>query len=73
MRVTKGDKILALKCIYQFFEPKHWDVVVFRSPLEPQTNYIKRLVGRPGETVKIIDGDVYIDGQISRKPAKIQK
>ena len=73
MPVTKGDKILALKCIYQFFEPKRWDVVVFRSPLEPQTNYIKRLVGRPGETVKIIDGDVYVDGQISRKPPKVQK
>jgi signal peptidase I len=61
-----------LKCIYQFFEPKRWDVIVFKNPPEPAINYIKRLVGLPGEKVHIIDGDVYIDGQISRKPPKVQ-
>jgi len=46
--------------------------VVFRNPLKPRINYIKRLIGRPGETVEIIDGDVYINDQISRKPPKVQ-
>jgi signal peptidase I len=72
MPVSNGDRILVLKCLYQFFEPKQWDVVVFKNPLEPKINYIKRLVGRPGEEVEIIDGDVYIDGKISRKPKKVQ-
>jgi len=72
MPVANGDRILVLKCIYQFFEPKRWDVIVFKNPLEPKINYIKRLVGRPGETVEIIDGDIYINGQISRKPPKVQ-
>ncbi len=49
--VANGDRILVLKCIYQFFEPKQWDVIVFKNPLEPTINYIKRLIGRPGETV----------------------
>jgi signal peptidase I len=71
--LSNGDRILVLKCIYQFYEPKQWDVVVFRNPLDPTENYIKRLVGRPGETVEIIDGDVYINGKISRKPAKAQE
>jgi len=71
--ISNGDRILVLKCIYQFFEPKRWDVVVFKNPLNPPENYIKRLVGLPGETVEIIDGDIYIDGQISRKPAKVQE
>jgi signal peptidase I len=70
--VANGDRILVLKCIYQFFEPRQWDVVVFKNPLDPSENYIKRLVGRAGETVEIIDGDVYIDGQISRKPPRVQ-
>jgi hypothetical protein len=35
-------------------------------------NYIKRLIAKPGETVEIIDGDIYIDGQIARKPPKVQ-
>jgi signal peptidase I len=72
MPISNGDRILVLKCIYQFFEAKQWDVVVFKNPTEPSINYIKRLIGRPLETVELIDGDVYIDGQISRKPPKVQ-
>ena len=72
MPVANGDRILVLKCIYQFTEPKRWDVIVFKNPPEPSINYIKRLVGLPGEHVQIIDGDIYINGQISRKPPKIQ-
>ena len=72
MQVSNGDRILVLKCIYQFLEPKRWDVVVFKNPVDPLVNYIKRLIGRPGETVEIIDGDIYIDGQIARKPPKVQ-
>jgi signal peptidase I len=71
--VMKGDRIFVLKCIYQFFEPKRWDVVVFKNPLNPGENYIKRLIAGPGETVELIDGDVYIDGRIVRKPAKVQE
>ena len=70
---SSGDRILVLKSIYQFEEPKQWDVVVFKNPLDPSENYIKRLAGRPGETVEIIDGDVYINGQISRKPVKVRE
>jgi signal peptidase I len=73
MPIAKGDRILVLKCIYQFFEPKRWDVVVFKNPLDPNINYIKRLIGLPNESIEIIDGDIYIDGLISRKPPKIQE
>lgn len=72
MPVANGDRILVLKCIYQFFEPKRWDVIVFKNPPEPEVNYIKRLIGLPGETLQIIDGDIYINGQICRKPPKVQ-
>ena len=72
MSVSPGDKILVLKFFYQFFEPQRWDVMVFKSPTEPEIDYIKRLVALPGETIEIIDGDVYIDGQIARKPEKVQ-
>jgi signal peptidase I len=72
MPISKGDRILVLKCIYQFFAPKRWDVVVFKNPLNPKINYIKRLIGLPGETVEIIDGDIYINNEIVRKPTKVQ-
>ncbi len=72
MRASNGDRILVLKSVYQFADPKQWDVVVFRNPLDPSENYIKRLVGRPRQRVEIIDGDVYINGSISRKPKAVQ-
>ena len=71
--VANGDRILVLKCIYQFMEPKRWDVIVFKNPTDPSENYIKRLIGLPEEEIEIIDGDVYIDGLIARKPAQVQQ
>jgi signal peptidase I len=62
--VYYGDRILVLKYLYMLQEPRRWDVVVFKSPAEQyhqyQTNYIKRLIGKPGETVMILDGDIYV-------------
>ncbi|MDD5458947.1 MAG: signal peptidase I [Phycisphaerae bacterium] len=72
-RVAGGDRILVMKFIYQFFEPKRWDVVVFKEPANPKTNFIKRLIGKPGEKIQIVDGDIYINGLIARKPAKVQQ
>lgn len=71
--VANGDRILVLKCIYQFQDPKRWDVVVFKNPENPTENYIKRLIGLPGDTIEIIDGDIYINGLIARKPGEVQK
>jgi len=71
--VANGDRILVLKCIYQFKDPHRWDVIVFKNPINPAENYIKRLIGLPGETIEIIDGDIYIDGLIARKPPQVQK
>lgn len=70
--VSRGDQIFVVKCIYQFFEPKRWDVIVFKNPVEPAINYIKRLIALPGEKVEILDGDVYINDEIARKPDHVQ-
>ncbi len=72
MPVANGDRILVLKCIYQFIDPKRWDIIVFKNPLDPTENYIKRLIGLPEEKVEIIDGDIYINDRIRRKPPKVQ-
>ncbi len=70
---SNGDRILVFKCLYQFTEPKRWDVVVFKNPTNPYESYIKRMIALPGETLQIIDGDVYINSQITRKPPKVQQ
>ncbi len=71
--LSNGDRIFVNKCIYQFADPKRWDVIVFKNPPNPQENYIKRLIGLPGETLEIRDGDVYVNGRIVRKPRKVQQ
>jgi signal peptidase I len=57
--VFKGDRILVNKFPFEFGDPQRWDIVVFKFPEHPQTNYIKRLIGLPGETLRIQQGDVY--------------
>ena len=57
--VFNGDRILVNKFPYEFSEPDRFDVFVFRFPDDPQTNYIKRLIGLPGESIKIEFGDLY--------------
>ncbi len=70
---NNGDRILVNKFIYDFSEPKRFDVIVFKNPNNGKQNYIKRLVGLPGETLRIENGDIFSfdeDGkkQIVRKP-----
>jgi signal peptidase I len=43
--------------------PKRGDVVVFRPPREPQTDYIKRVIGLPGDKIQVIDGVLNINGK----------
>ena len=57
--VFKGDRILVNKFPYEFGKPSRFDVAVFKYPEEPKTNYIKRIVGLPSETIVIKRGDLY--------------
>jgi signal peptidase I len=68
-----GNKILVNKFIYRFQKPMRWDVFVFKSPQQPDKNFIKRLVGLPGERLDIRNGDIFIDGRIARKPRHVQE
>ncbi|HYE60893.1 MAG TPA: S26 family signal peptidase [Phycisphaerales bacterium] len=55
-----GDRIFVMKYLYSIYDPKRWDVVVFKNPTDPGINYIKRLIGLPNEMVAMIDGDVFV-------------
>ena len=70
--LARGDRIFVDKSLFQFQDPRRWDVVIFKNPANPQETYIKRLIGLPGERVELVDGDVYINGTIVRKPRKVQ-
>ena len=58
-----GDDIFGFRLAYTFSDPKRGDIVIFNAPDSPSEKYIKRVIGLPGETVTIEDGQVYIDGE----------
>jgi signal peptidase I len=68
-RSHNGDRILVNKYIYTYSDPQRWDVVVFKFPGNAQINYIKRLVGLPGETLRIYQGDVFVGDQNDSRQA----
>ncbi|HEX6810114.1 MAG TPA: signal peptidase I [Planctomycetota bacterium] len=76
-----NDRILVDKIIQLFREPKRWDILVFGYPLQKNQNYVKRMVGEPGDRLHIAGGNLYlvadVDGKrtysILRKPADLQE
>ena len=61
--LSDGDHLIVDKISYRFREPQRYEIVVFPYRYEKNTYYIKRIIGLPGETVEIIEGSVYINGE----------
>src|SRR5699024_5172623 len=62
--ITAGEEILVNKASYALGSPKRGDIIVFRSSDDEKSSlHIKRVIGLPGETIQIRDGQILIDGQ----------
>ena len=69
--LSQDDSILINKFSYKIKEPKRMDVVVFKKENSTDSNYnIKRIIGIPGDTVKIKDGVIYINGTELKETVK---
>ena len=62
-----GDRVLVQKFLFDFRAPERWEVAVFHFPGDPSQAYVKRVVGLPGESIRIAGGDVWADGVVARK------
>ncbi|CCO08474.1 signal peptidase I [Desulforamulus hydrothermalis] len=63
-----GDRIIVSKITYHLREPQPGDIVVFKFPLDPSRNFVKRLIARGGDTVEIKDSVLYINGKPVPEP-----
>lgn len=58
-----GDFILVNKLIYRLTEPRRGDIIVFKAPTNPEFDYIKRIIGMPGDHIYINGQDIFINGK----------
>jgi signal peptidase I len=64
-----GDFVIVNKIAYKLGTPQRGDVIIFHYPLNPNIEpYIKRVIGLPGDHVKVANGKVYINGTPLREP-----
>lgn len=53
---------------FVFHPPRRGSVIVFRSPIDTSRDFVKRVIGVPGDVVEIVDGDVYLNGSLLIEP-----
>ncbi|MEW6020247.1 MAG: signal peptidase I [Pseudomonadota bacterium] len=58
-----GDRILVNRLAYRFGEIQRGDIIVFKSPTDPSVDYVKRVIAVGGDTVEIVRGQVFVNGQ----------
>lgn len=62
--IMPNDKIIGNRIAYLFSEPKRGDIIIFKYPDDETENYVKRIIGLPGEKIQIIQGKVYINDSL---------
>lgn len=68
-----GDNLIVDKISYRFREPERYEIIVFPYKYQENTFYIKRIIGLPGETVQVKDGEVYINGELLGEEYGLEK
>jgi len=61
--IMPGDRLMGNRLAYKGKEePQRGDIVIFKYPVDESENYIKRVIGLPGESIRILEGRIYING-----------
>ena len=68
-----GELLLVEKFSYRIYKPSRGDVIVFKAPGERNVDFIKRIIGLPGDSVKVSDESVLINGKKGNEPYEKQE
>lgn len=60
--ILPGTRLMGNRLAYIKKEPERGDIVIFKYPVDESENYIKRIIGLPGETIEILSGHIYVNG-----------
>ena len=66
--LNNGDLLIASKLDYRIHPPERGDIVIMKDPLDPSRNFIKRVIGLPGDRILIRDGHVFVNGAQLEEP-----
>jgi signal peptidase I len=63
-----GDRLIVVKPIYNFTDPERGDIIVLRPPSSPGKQYVKRLIGLPGDVIEVKNNTVYVNDIPLKEP-----
>lgn len=66
--IMTGSRLIGNRLEYLFTEPKHGDIIIFRYPDNEEIFFVKRIIGIGGDTVDILGGKVYLNGEPLEEP-----
>ena len=66
--IMTGSRMMGLRVSYWFADPQRGDIVVFKYPDDPSENFVKRVIGVPGDVVEIRGGVTYVNGEELDEP-----
>jgi len=66
--LRNGQRLIVLKVVYLFKAPERGDIVIIHPPVEPETRWVKRIIGLPGDIVEVKNGSVYVNGVALEEP-----
>lgn len=65
--IQVGDRLIGLRLAYIFSEPQRGDIIIFKFPDDETQNYVKRVIGIPGDVIQIIEGELYVNGELQHE------
>lgn len=71
--IMTNDRLFGYRLAYAWSDPKRGDIIIFKYPDDESQNYVKRIIGLPGETVEIRDAQIYINGSDTPLPEEYLK